>query len=214
MQANQTLINLRPGGGGNKVSGPRSDNPTFVAVPYSFGSFKMEILMLCDGVVHLQCKFRWKSGDSLFDGHERIKYTKEQLLHLRKVVSIPEDILKAKQEVDAEFGQGHSPSWNRGQSHVKFDVQYQAPTSYSEPDTRDWLNRPVQPAVVADGRSWDTLREARVANQYGRQKYSKPQIGLNQGGGRSAALTKADKPWSVKRGSLSDKGRVLKTVKG
>ncbi|KAG9148711.1 hypothetical protein Leryth_013397 [Lithospermum erythrorhizon] len=174
MQANQTLINLRPGGGGNKVSGPRSDNPTFVAVPYSFGSFKMEILMLCDGIVHL-------------------------------------NMLSGRVGTPSLMAMGRLSTQKAAPSSEK---QYQAPTSYSEPDTRDWLNRPVQPAVVADGRSWDTLREARVANQYGRQKYSKPQIGLNQGGGRSAALTKADKPWSVKRGSLSDKGRVLKTVKG
>lgn len=29
-----------------------------------------------------------------------------------------------------------------------------------------------------------------------------------------AALIKADVPWSARRGSLSDKDRVLKTVKG
>ncbi|KAG9134925.1 hypothetical protein Leryth_001188 [Lithospermum erythrorhizon] len=207
MQADQTLLSLRPGGGGRGgggrvFGGGRSDNSGFGGVsnnsdlsafhlqggPFSFGSFK--------------------TGDSRFDGLERIKYTKKQLIQLREVVSIAEDILKVKQEVDAEFGE--DPSWNHVESHVKLDIQNQAPTRYSEPDTRDWHSKSVQPAIPADARSWDTLREAREANQYGRQDISKPQIG----GGTTAALTKADMPWSVRRGSLSDKDRVLKTIKG
>lgn len=37
-------------------------------------------------------------------------------------------------------------------------------------------------------------------------------VSLIQGG--SATLVKAEVPWSARRGSLSDKDRVLKTVKG
>lgn len=37
---------------------------------------------------------------------------------------------------------------------------------------------------------------------------------LEQMGGSAPALVKAETPWSVRRGTLSEKDRVLKTVKG
>ncbi|KAG9157587.1 hypothetical protein Leryth_022252 [Lithospermum erythrorhizon] len=141
MQADQTLLSLRPVGGGSRggrVFGPRSDNAAFVVV---LVHLRWTILMI----------FSWRLASPL------------------QVVSVPEDILKVKQEVDAEFVE--DPSWNRGESNVKLDIVNQPPTRYSEPDTRDWRNRSVQSAISADGRSGDTIREARDANQYGRQDF-------------------------------------------
>ncbi|KAG9137394.1 hypothetical protein Leryth_017721 [Lithospermum erythrorhizon] len=191
MQTDQTVISLRPGGGGR--SRPRFDASSAAALINSDRSHAAA----------------FKTGDSRFDGRERVKYTKEQLLQLREVPRIPEDILKVKQEVDSEFGV--EPSWNRGEIQQPSQPQVR----YSEPDNRDWRNRSSQFTAPPEERSWETLRENRESGRFdGRQQDANRQNSSIQGGGPTPALIKAEVPWSVRRGSLSDKDRVLKTVKG
>ncbi|KAL6523417.1 Eukaryotic translation initiation factor isoform 4G-1 [Orobanche gracilis] len=218
MQADQTVLSLRPGGGsrsGNRVSGPRFDSaaaansnlaplrPHGGAAASSFPAFK--------------------TGESRFEYHERICYTRDQLIELKELVSISDDILKVKQEVAAEFF-GSDPSWGHGENNVL----PQAQNRYSEPDHRDWRNRSAQFPVPGEERSWEATRDRDIGgwfdlrqqdvNQFNKQEqlnsqFARAQISSNQGVA-SAALIKADVPWSARRVNLSDKGRVLKTVKG
>lgn len=149
------------------------------------------------------------------------------------------------------------------------------PGRYSEPDSRDWRNRPAPVPAPGEERSWETLRENKEPGNYrqqeeNHQQYPRAQISSNQGvilycfifwipfglshsrnkylwlisywldillyctflftciwgqfrlifvlswsqGGSVPALVKAEVPWSARRGTLSDKDRVLKTVKG
>ncbi|KAM5559280.1 hypothetical protein ABKV19_020765 [Rosa sericea] len=65
----------------------------------------------------------------------------------------------------------------------------------------------------------ETLRENREPGNYrqqeaNQQQYPRAQNSSNQGGGLIPALVKAEVPWSATRGTLSDKDRVVKTVKG
>ncbi|XP_019227346.1 PREDICTED: eukaryotic translation initiation factor isoform X2 [Nicotiana attenuata] len=199
MQADQTVISLRPGGGGNRSrvlvghSSTNSDLP--LLRPHGGGSSSLPY---------------FKTGDSRFEGHERVRYTRDQLLQLREVVDISDDILRVKQEVESDlFGEDAS----RGRA----DTNVQSQTRYSEPDSRDWRSKSSQFAAPVDDRSWDALRENREFG--GRQEqlssqFARAQISPNRGGGPAPTLTKAELPWSARRGNLSDKDRVLKTVKG
>ncbi|CAI9787424.1 unnamed protein product [Fraxinus pennsylvanica] len=212
MQTDKTVLSLRPGGGsrgGSRVFGPRfeaaaanSDLP--VLRPHGGG-----------GAPSL------KTGEYRFEGREWIRYTREQLLRLREVVNISKEILKVKQEVEAEFS-GTDPSWGRGESNVPNLAQGR----YSETDNRDWRNRPAQFPVPAEERSWEVIRDREFGgrfdsrqqdvNQYNRQEQLSTQFARsqNQGGGPTSALIKAEAPWSARRGNLSEEERVLKTVKG
>lgn len=49
---------------------------------------------------------------------------------------------------------------------------------------------------------------------YGPALVSKPLFYFENQGGPAPALVKAEVPWSARRGNLSEKERVLKTVKG
>ncbi|KAK1417154.1 hypothetical protein QVD17_26277 [Tagetes erecta] len=183
MQADHTVLSLRPGGGNRgRTSAPRFD----------FGSSDLRP----QGVTSLPA---FKSNDSRFELGEVIRYTRDQLLHLREVGDIPEVILKVKQEVETDFF-GESQSWTKSEGNVT----NQPPTRYNEPDNRDWRGRAPP--------SGEAGRENRqdLSSQFGRTQASP-----NQGaGGPAPALVKAEVPWSVRRGTLSDKDRVLKTVKG
>ncbi|XP_059292589.1 uncharacterized protein LOC132046061 isoform X2 [Lycium ferocissimum] len=97
------------------------------------------------------------------------------------------------------------------------EAQVQSQTRYSEPDTRDWHSRSSQFSAPVEERSWNAPRENRKFG--GRQEqltsqFARTQISPNRGGGPAPTLIKAEPPWSVRRGNLSDKDRVLKTVKG
>ncbi|XP_073149724.1 eukaryotic translation initiation factor-like [Henckelia pumila] len=216
MQSDQSVLSLRPGGGsrgGSRVFGPRLDSSTAA-------NSDLPLLRPHGGTPATSLPL-FKTGDSQFDGRERIQYTKDQLLHLSEVIIIPEDILKVKQEVDSEFF-GADPSWIRGENNLP----NQAPNRYSETDNRDWRNRSAQFSLPTDERSWEAMKEKdfgsnfdprqQGVNQYKQEQlnsqFSKAQISSNQG--VAPALTKADVPWSAKRGNLSEKERVLKTVKG
>ncbi|KAI3715048.1 hypothetical protein L6452_22014 [Arctium lappa] len=208
MQADQSVLSLRPGGGNRgRTSGPRFDS-------LAFGSSDLPALRPHGGPGAPSIA-AFKSNDSRFELHERVRYTRDQLLQLREVVDIPEEILKVKQEVETEFF-GEAQNWTKSEGTLPIQPQ----TRYSEPDNRDWRGRAPPPV---EERSWDSGRENRDfgrfdnrqsdGNQYNRQEPNS-QFGRAQTGGPAPALVKAEVPWSVKRGTLSDKDRVLKTVKG
>ncbi|PHU08271.1 Eukaryotic translation initiation factor isoform 4G-1 [Capsicum chinense] len=214
MQADQKVISLRPGGGnrggggGSRLFGSRFDNSSSSNINSDLPVFRPHG---GGGSSAL------KTGDSRFESHERVRYTRDQLLQLREavVLQLPEIILQIKQEVEAELFGEDAP---RGR--VDSNVQVQSQGRYSEPDSRDWRNRSAQFSAPIEERSWEALRENReFGGQYTRQEqlssqFARAQVSANQGGGPAPTLIKAEVPWSVRRGALSDKDRVLKTVKG
>nr|XP_009784710.1 PREDICTED: eukaryotic translation initiation factor isoform 4G-1-like [Nicotiana sylvestris] len=69
------------------------------------------------------------TGDYRYEGRECIRYTRDQLLNLRKVVNISGDILKFKQEVQSElFGEdarrGHADTNTTGDSRFDGRVSF------------------------------------------------------------------------------------------
>ncbi|KAK7329911.1 hypothetical protein VNO77_24093 [Canavalia gladiata] len=213
-QGDQTVLSLRPGGGrGSRLLGPRFDSSssTSSASP-AFGAD----LPLLRPHGAAPSPFSIKAGDSRFEGRERVRYTRDQLLQLREAVEMLDDVLKIKQDIEAELF-GEDQSWGRTENNPPQQFQ----NRYSEPDNRDWRGRSGQLPANADERSWDNLKENREfgnTSQANRQdqlnsQFGRAQISSNQGGGPTT-LVKAEVPWSARRGSLSDKDRVLKTVKG
>ncbi|KAL3034392.1 hypothetical protein AAZX31_02G191600 [Glycine max] len=211
-QSDQTVLSLRPGGGrGSRLLAPRFDSSSSSASP-AFGSFPADLPLLRP---HggAPSPFSIKAGDARFEGRERVRYTREQLLLLREGVEILDDVLKIKQDIEAELF-GEDQSWARSENNPSQQFRY------SEPDNRDWRGRSGQLSGNADERSWDNLKENReFGNTNNRQdqlnsQFARAQISSNQGGGPTPTLVKAEVPWSARRGTLSDKDRVLKTVKG
>ncbi|CAK9172065.1 unnamed protein product [Ilex paraguariensis] len=97
-----------------------------------------------------------RTGDSRFEGRECVRYTRDQLLQCREAASIPEDILKIKQEVEAEFfGEDHS--WSRAES----SLQNQSQSRYSELDNRDWRDRTAQFPTSIEERPAETFWDNR-----------------------------------------------------
>lgn len=190
-QGDQTELSLRPGGGG----GNRSARVLPVLRPH--GGAAPSSLSL-------------RAGDAWFDSHERIQYTRDQLLQFREV-DTPEAILKVKQEVDAEFF-GEDQIWGRVEN-----TQIPLQNRFLEPDNRDWRGRPAPSPAAGEERSWENVRDNRESHNRQEQlipQFVRAQISSNQGGGPAPALIKAEVPWSARRVTLSEKDRVLKTVKG
>ncbi|XP_061347457.1 eukaryotic translation initiation factor isoform X1 [Gastrolobium bilobum] len=213
-QGDQTVLSLRPGGGrGGRLLGPRFDSSssTTSASP-AFGSFSADLpLLRPHGATS---SFSIKAGDSRFEGRERVRYTRDQLLQLREAIEVLDDVLKIKEDIEAEL-LGEDQSWGRTENNPPNQIQ----NRYSEPDNRDWRGRSGPLPANADERSWDNLKENREfgnSSQVNRQDQLNSQFARaqNQGGGPTPTLVKAEVPWSARRGSLSEKDRVLKTVKG
>ncbi|CAN0838319.1 Eukaryotic translation initiation factor isoform 4G-1 [Linum grandiflorum] len=228
-QGDQTVLSLRPGGGrgGNsRLFNPRSDSSN-----NSSAAAAGDLLRPHGGASF------FKTGDLRFEGRERVRYTREQLLKIKESVVVSDEVLKIKQEIDTELF-GEEQSWSRGESNSfssSTQPQNQQPLQpqgrYSEPDTRDWRTRSTQLPSPAPGeeRSWDSIKDRDLGgrndsrkadgNQFNRQdqlnsQFSRAQISSHQPGGPPPALVKAEVPWSARRATLSDKDRVLKTVKG
>ncbi|GAV84283.1 MA3 domain-containing protein/MIF4G domain-containing protein [Cephalotus follicularis] len=203
MQADQTVISLRPGGGGGGPRGARffasrldssADSPSL----RPFGALASSL----------------KSWEQRFDARERVQYTRDQLFQLKEVADIPENILKIKQEIESEFS-GEDETWG----HSNGNLQLQSQSRYSEPDNRDWRGRS---AASGEERSWESVRENKEFSSQFESKpqdqlnsyFARAQISANQGVEPASVLVKAEVPWSVRRGNLSEKDRILKTVKG
>ncbi|KAG7037660.1 hypothetical protein SDJN02_01290 [Cucurbita argyrosperma subsp. argyrosperma] len=202
MQEDKSVISLRPGGGGG-VRGSR-----FATTRFDSSSANSSSLRPHGGVT-----LTLKTGDLRFEGRERIQYTRDQILQLREVATVPEDILKVKLEVETEIF-GEDQTWARAENIQ----QSQSQGRYFEPDNRDWRGRSGQLPVSAEEGSWDAIREDKdLSGQSQSRLYdsnNRSQASGNQGVGTAPALIKADVPWSVRRGNISEKERVLKTVKG
>ncbi|KAG6510261.1 eukaryotic translation initiation factor-like [Zingiber officinale] len=211
MQSDPTVISLRPGGGGNR--GSRIIAPRFessISGGASLGSSDLPVLRPHGGV---GAALAVKIGDPRFESRECIRYTRQQLLEVRKVAQTSEDILKIKQDIEAEL-LPEDQSW----SHNNANLSSQTQNRYFEPDTRDWRGRSAQSS--ASGEIWDNkesnisssgYQDARQSNKQGSQIGSSIQ---GSQGGPTPALIKAEVPWSARRGNISDKERVIKTVKG
>ncbi|XP_022976986.1 eukaryotic translation initiation factor-like isoform X2 [Cucurbita maxima] len=197
MQADQTVISLRPGGGGG-LRGSRFVTPRFDSSSADSSSLRPH-----GGVASIL-----KAGDLRFEGRERIQYTRDQLLQLREVATVSEDIMKIKLEVETEI-LGEDQTWARAESN-----QSQSQGRYFEPDSRDWRGRTGQLPTTEEG-SWEAIRDNKdLTGQSFQDSNNRTQVSGNQGVGTAAALIKAEVPWSVRRGNISEKDRVLKTVKG
>ncbi|KAJ4765192.1 eukaryotic translation initiation factor 4G [Rhynchospora pubera] len=197
MQTDQTVISLRPGGGNrgsSRFAVPRF--PDSIAAAAAHGASSLVASS--------------KIGDR-FEARDRIKYTRDQLLQLREIVEVSEEILKIKQEIETEL-HGEDQTWARTESNV----QSQPYNRYSEPDNRDWRGRSERVASPqTEEKSWDSLRDRDTSfgpNQKSQSDQPRGQAPVNQGA--TATLIKAEVPWSARRGNLSEKDRVLKTVKG
>lgn len=219
MQADQTVLSLRPGGGGSR--GSRLLASRFDSAVYSGGGVAA-LNSISDATVFRAYGGASKGGDSRFEGRELIRYSRDQLLQLREVVEMPEDILKLKKEIDAEL-HGEDQSWGGGDANLQSQFQ----NRYYEPDNRDWRGRTGQAPSSGGERSWDAIREHKESiASYARQQDSSQlrqdqlssqfssHIQVSKGGGPTTTLLKAEVPWSVRRGNLSESDRVLKTVKG
>ncbi|KAK7304834.1 hypothetical protein VNO77_42725 [Canavalia gladiata] len=210
-QGDRTVLSLRPGGGrggGSRLFAHSSSPSPSADLP----------------LLRPHATFSLKTGDSRFEGRDRVRYTRDQLLQLREVVEVPDEILKIKQDIDAEL-LGEDQSWGRGESNLP----HQSLNRYSEPDNRDWRGRSGQLPANPDDRSWENVKDNREfgnrfdnrqqdAGQVNRQdqlnsQFARTLLSSTQGGGPTTLL-KAEIPWSARRGTLSDKDRVLKTVKG
>ncbi|XP_017621068.1 eukaryotic translation initiation factor-like [Gossypium arboreum] len=225
-QGDQTVLSLRPGGGrGNRLfGGPSSSSASSSSSSSSlaFGSFSSDLPLFRShgggGASSL------KAADSRFEGRECVRYTRDQLLQLREAVKVADEILKIKQDFEVELF-GEDKSWSRGESNPPNYSQ----NRYSEPDNRDWFSRSAQFPLAGEERSRESLRgrdlgnrfdsRQQEANKFNRQEqfnpqFSRAQNSSSQGGGSTPALVKAEVPWSAKRGNLSEKDRVLKSVKG
>ncbi|KAJ4880558.1 Eukaryotic translation initiation factor isoform 4G-2 [Raphanus sativus] len=131
------MLSLRPGGGrgGSRLFFPRSTLSS---------SSSSDLTDVGDAP-----SFAVKRGDSRFEGHEILRFTREQLLQLKEAFEVSETILKLSQELASDLF-GDEQSWGRSESQS----------------------------------------------------------------GPPPALVKAEVPWSARRGTLSEKDQVLKTVKG
>ncbi|MBA0843453.1 hypothetical protein Goarm_000641 [Gossypium armourianum] len=212
-QADQTVLSLRPGGGrGSRLFGAPSSSSSSSSLAFGSLSSDLPVFRPHAGAPPA---FSIKAGDSRFEGRERVQYTRDQLLKLREAVEVSDEILKIKQEIEVELF-GEDQNRTRGESNPPNQSQ----NRYSEPDNRDWRNRSAQFSSDGEERSWESLHDRELGNHYdskqpeASQFNRQAQISFNQLGGQTPALVKAEVPWSARRGNLSEKDRVLKTVKG
>ncbi|MBA0873640.1 hypothetical protein Goshw_005062 [Gossypium schwendimanii] len=212
-QGDQTVLSLRPGGGrGSRLFGAPSSSSSSSSLAFGSLSSDLPVFRPHAGAPPA---FSIKAGDSRFEGRERVQYTRDQLLKLREAVEVSDEILKIEREIEVELF-GEDQNRTRGESNPPNQSQ----NRYSEPDNRDWRNHSAQFSSDGEERSWESLHDRELGNHYdskqpeASQFNRQAQISFNQLGGQTSALVKAEVPWSARRGNLSEKDRVLKTVKG
>nr|CAD1825022.1 unnamed protein product [Ananas comosus var. bracteatus] len=270
MQSDTTVISLRPGGGGGgggggnrgvRILAPHFVSSAFAAAGAGAGDLPF-LRPHAAALKGIRVLGGLRSEIHVFEARDCIRYTRDLLLQLRKVVHISEDILKIKQEIEEEFNV-EDQTWGRTDSNSL----NQSHTRYSEPDNRDWRGRSGQLSSYGEEKSWDTIRENKGSygsnstqqEQFNRHDQLNPSLlqefkflltkgwiwvvdkkmgiafrknrqenadgtilvknNRNSNGyiklvGPTPALIKAEVPWSARRGNVSEKERVLKTVKG
>ncbi|KAG2238284.1 hypothetical protein Bca52824_092496 [Brassica carinata] len=176
-QGDRPVLSLRPGGGG------RGGSRLFAHRPSSSSS-SSDFTNGGDAP-----SFAVRRGE----GHEILRFSREQLLQLKEAIQVSEDILKLSREISSDLF-GEEQSWGRSESKPAAQAQ----NRFSETDNRDWHTRAPAPSPSRE-RSREDQREPRDART---------------ASGPPPVLVKAEVPWSAKRGTLSEKDQVLKTVKG
>ncbi|XP_010047063.2 eukaryotic translation initiation factor [Eucalyptus grandis] len=222
-QSDPAVLSLRPGGGrggSGRILPPRFFDSSSTA-SLALGSLSSNLPL---SRPHGGGGAAAKPGDSWLEGQERVRYTRDQLLQLRQAIEVCDDILKIQREIEAEF-LGEDQDWGSRENNVPNQML----NRFSEPDNRDWRGRNPQVPAAVEERSWENIRENREfggrsdskqqqqnQNNHSEQlnsQFTRTQISSNQGG-PVPTLVKAEVPWSARRGTLSEKDRVLKTVKG
>ncbi|KAF2310435.1 hypothetical protein GH714_010084 [Hevea brasiliensis] len=147
-QGDQTALSLRPGGGrGSRLFNPRVESSS--SNSSSSSAFSSSIAFGDLPLFRPHGGAPLKTGDSRFEVHDRVQYTRDQLLQLREAIVIYDEILKIKREIEAELF-GEDQSWNRGE----INPPNQSQSRYSETDNRDWRGRSAQFSPSAEERSW------------------------------------------------------------
>ncbi|KAJ6956810.1 hypothetical protein NC653_038883 [Populus alba x Populus x berolinensis] len=129
------------------------------------------------------------------EDHERIRYTRDQLLQHKEVENVPEDILKIRQEIESEFV-GEDQTWSPCRWQRKFSV-----SSF-------W--RGQIPEAIRENKEFYN-RQDQLNSQF-----ASAQITANQRVGPAPALIKAEVPcilnkltpekFDVLKGQLIDSG--------
>ncbi|KAK9100145.1 hypothetical protein Scep_023575 [Stephania cephalantha] len=193
MQADQTVLSLRPGGGGSR--GTRLFAPRFDSAAALGGGGGGS-----------------GGGGPLTSSDLPVLRPHGGGAGLKATGNVPEDILKIKQEIEAEV-LGEDQSWSRSE----VNLQPQTQGRYSEPDNSDWRGRSAQLPAPGEERSWESIRDNKELStrlDSRQQDANRPEHLRAQAVGPTTALIKAEVPWSARRGNISEKERVLKTIKG
>ncbi|KAL0739240.1 hypothetical protein Bca4012_015450 [Brassica carinata] len=211
-QGDRPVLSLRPGGGrgGSRLFAPRSSSSSSSDFTNGGGDAP---------------SFAVRRGDSRFEGHEILRFTREQLLQLREAIQVSEEILRLSREISSDLF-GEEQSWGRSESRPAAQVLNRFA---AETDNRDWHTRAPAPSPSRE-RSREDQREPRDSRAVVSVGYSwhfiltfpyslllllvDNLITLLKQSGPPPVLVKAEVPWSAKRGTLSEKDKVLKTVKG
>jgi len=130
-----------------------------------------------------------------------------------QIVDIAKEILKLQQDISVVIldEEHEDQSW----LHNDSNVQTQSHNRYTETDSRDWRSRSQTSPVASEEKSWDKIREAKESRvSSGKQEQLSSQFAAKAQTGPTPTLVKAEVPWSVRRGNLSEKEKVLKAVKG
>ncbi|KAI5077114.1 hypothetical protein GOP47_0006938 [Adiantum capillus-veneris] len=233
MQSDQT-VSLRPGGGKGRLFGPRSSSSTSgSSLITSTNSFPDPLFptRLNDGL--------GSDSRSQKPSSERIRYSREELYKYKEALKeIPLDIRTAISEIEAELSIAEEPEWARPATNA------QAPPSaprYTETDNRDWKSRAPLPYPTPDDKGRDVPKDSgkrsdsdwrekdleHEASSYQTARQQEPQHAYRQQepqyprqqeplapGGPAPAIIRAANPWSARRGEMSEKDKVLRTVKG
>ncbi|KAE8710375.1 Heat shock protein 70B [Hibiscus syriacus] len=105
------------------------------------------------GVCLIICILR--AGDSEFKGRERVRYTKDQGLQLRKAIEVAKEIIKIKRDIEGFFNEDLG-LWRKQSSYRQ--------KCCSEPYYRDWFSCSSQISPAGEERSWESLWDRDLGN--------------------------------------------------
>lgn len=234
MQSDQT-VSLRPGGGKGRLFGPRSNiASTGSSSISSANSFSDPLFPPRPNHDGLGLDSRTQRPQS-----ERIKYSREELYKYREVVKeIPQDLRTVISEIEAELSVSEESEWARLSPNAQV---LPSATRYTETDNRDWKSRAPLPSPTVEDKGKDGLKDIGKrsdsdwrdkdqeyeATNYQTARQQEPQHSYRQqepqyakqpepaaAAGPAPAIVRASNPWSARSGAVSEKDKVLRTVKG
>lgn len=171
---------------------------------------------------------------------ERIKYSREELYKYKEIImDIPQDIKNAVAEIEAELSVPEEPEWARPATNAQ---TLPSATRYTERDDRNWKSRAPLPSPVPEEKGkeqqqkesgkrsdsdWRDREQERDVSTLQTSRQQEPQYSYRQqdsqypkqqdsaaSGASAPAIIRAANPWTARRGAVSDKEKVLRTVKG